>query len=305
MVIKKPGRITDRITLLGREESCVYLINGGKEYALLGGGMPYIIPDMLAQLEKMGVEEQKIKRLVIHHAHFDHIGVAPYFKKRWPWLKVTASERARELLSTPKVIKNIVNLSRGLLAEHGMEDRLEEFGFDLGAIEIDEVVSDNDILPCGDVSLKIISTPGHSSCALVVYIPEEKALSASDSGGIPFGDRIFDAANSNFDLYQQSLEKMAAHDVQIHMAEHFGAYLGEDGRNFLQKSIKSAKETRKFAEEVYLSTRDEKKTAQELLARLMKGAPDNFLPQEVIAMVVGQMTSFLAKKLTLGDQAAS
>lgn len=305
MVIMKPGRITDRITLLGREESCVYLINGGKEYALLGGGMPYIIPDMLAQLGEMGIEEQKIKRLVIHHAHFDHIGVAPYFKKRWPWLKVTASERARELLSTPQVIKNIVNLSQSLLAEHGMEDRLEEFGFNLSAIEIDEVVSDNDILPCGDVSLKIISTPGHSSCALAVYIPEEKALSASDSGGIPVGDRVFDAANSNFDLYQQSLEKMAAYDVQIHMAEHFGAYLGEDGRNFLKKSIKSAKETREFAEEVYLRTKDEKKTAQELLAWIMKGSPDNFLPEKVMVMVASQMTHFLAKKLTLGNQAAS
>jgi len=31
----------------------------------------------------------------------------------------------------------------------------------------------------------------------------------------------------------------------------------------------------------------------------MKGSPGNFLPDEVIAMVAGQMTRFLAKRLTL------
>ena len=39
MIIDQPGRVTDNITMLGKKESCVYLIDGGGEYAILGGGL--------------------------------------------------------------------------------------------------------------------------------------------------------------------------------------------------------------------------------------------------------------------------
>lgn len=76
--------------LLGRRESCVYLIDGGSEYVLLGGGMSYIIPDILKQMNLFGIEEKMITRIITHHAHLDHVGIVPFFKKRWPRIKVLA-----------------------------------------------------------------------------------------------------------------------------------------------------------------------------------------------------------------------
>ena len=37
MIITEPGKVSDTITLLGRPESCVSLVDGGNELALLGG----------------------------------------------------------------------------------------------------------------------------------------------------------------------------------------------------------------------------------------------------------------------------
>ena len=44
MIITKPGKVTDRILLLGVKESSVYILKGKDEYAFLGGGMAHIVP---------------------------------------------------------------------------------------------------------------------------------------------------------------------------------------------------------------------------------------------------------------------
>ncbi|MBU0988162.1 MAG: MBL fold metallo-hydrolase, partial [Proteobacteria bacterium] len=188
MIIEKPGKVTDRIWLLGRKESCVYLLKGKEEYALLGGGMIHIVPDVLRQLKDFNIEAEKIKRIVVLHSHFDHCGIVPFLKKRWPWIRVTASARAKDLLSKPKVIETIESLNQALLVESGQKDSAKGMGIDFHGITVEEVVSQGDVVVCGDLILEVIEVPGHSSCSIAIYVPQEKAMFASDAGGIPFGD---------------------------------------------------------------------------------------------------------------------
>ena len=296
MRIVEPGPVTDRILLLGREESSVYLVRDGNEAALVGGGMAAIIPDVLAQLAEYQVDEHTIRRIIILHTHFDHLGIVPYFKKRWPWARITASVRGKAQLARPEVIETIFNLSQAMLTWKGMEDRLEEFCLSPTPIQVDETLSDGDELSVGGLTLKILEVPGHSSCSIAVYIPEEKALFASDAGGIPYGDQVFPAANSNFDLYQESLEKMAALDVEIHLAEHNGGYKGQDGRDFMKKSIETARQARAMIEDIYARTGDEAQATAELV-KVLSGQPgDNFLSDDIMNMVIGQMVRFIAKR---------
>ena len=297
MIIQEPGRVTERITLLGRKESCIYLLDGGSEYAMLGGGMTYVIPDVLSQLANRGIDARKISRIIILHAHIDHVGIVSFFKRRWPWLTITASQRARENLLKPKMAKAILDFNTLLLSQAHMAERASEFGLDLENIEVDEVVKEGDIIACGDRTLEIIETPGHSSCSIAVYIREEKALMASDAGGVPFGDQIFTAANSNFDQYQASLEKMARYPALVHMAEHYRAFTDEDARQFLPRSIASAKTTRTLIEESLKRTGDVDQTVAEIAQILAQEAKGYFLPMEVMTMVLSQMTRYLAKTL--------
>ncbi len=297
MVIEKPGKVTERILLLGQRESCVYVLDGNAEYALIGGGMIHIIPDVIAQLSALNIDEEKIKRIIILHSHFDHCGIVPFFKKRMPWAKVTASQRARDLLSTPKVIETIEFLNQALLAEYGLEENIKDLGIELCGIDVEEVVAEGDALSCGDLSLEVIDVPGHSSCSMAVYVPREKAMFASDAGGIPFGDKIFTAANSNFDKYQESLKKMVGYEIDVFLAEHFGARTGDDARNYLHRSIDSAKDTRKILEESYCRTGNVEKSTDEITVRLMKDVPDGFMSKDVFALVIGQMMNYIAKQM--------
>ncbi len=294
MIIEKPGFVTDRILFLGRKESCVYLLKGVEEFALLGGGLAYIIPDIIKQLKSFNIEEKKIKRIIILHSHFDHCGIVSYFKRRWPWVSITASARAKELLDKPEVMESISSLNQKILTELGLEQQDKDIGIEFDRINIDDVVKEGDILSCDDLSMNVMEVPGHSSCSIAIFVPQEKAMFASDAGGIPIGDRIFTAANSNFDKYQESLQKMARHEIEIYLTEHFGARTGSDGRHFLQKSMDAAMETRSILEASYAKTKDIKKSTKEITDTVMEWVPEGFMPKEIITMVIGQMIRFVA-----------
>lgn len=294
MRISKPVWITDRILLLGREESNVYLLKG-EEHTLVGGGMITIVPDVLTQLSSFGIDESRITRLLILHTHFDHCGTAPFFAKRWPQLKVVASKRGREMLANPKVVESISFLSKTALAQAGMEEKGRELNLAFEGVEVKETVDGGDRVNWGGVELEIIDAQGHSSDSIAAYLPSEKALFASDAGGIPFGDDVFAAGNSNFSKFQETLERFLQYDVDIHLAEHYGAFTGEDAKRFMPRSIEAAKETRRLMEESYARTGDAEKSTAELTDLIMKRAPEYFLPREVMSMVIGQMMRYIAK----------
>lgn len=296
MVMDTSGWISEKILLIGRREYCAYLVKGNDEYALIGGGTSHIIPDILEQLDRFDIPEDQIRTMIILHSHFDHCGIIPFFKKRWPRAAVAASDRARTLLSTPKVVQSIAQLNQSLISSTGREDAARSLGIEFPGITVEQVLKDGDMLMCGGVRLEVMEVPGHSSCSIAVYMPDEKALFASDAGGIPLGDAVFTAANSNFDQYMASLDKMSGRDVDIHLAEHYGARTGTDGRLFLKKAKASAIETRKILEASYARTRDIEQSTREITHMLMADSPVDYFPQEIISLVVGQMLAFIAKQ---------
>lgn len=296
-MITEPGKITGRITFLGRFESCVYLVDGGAECALIGGGLSYIAPDVLKQLGALGTDTNKVKKLLILHAHYDHCGIIPYLKKSWPWAEVIASERARKVFSDPNISHVLADLNRKAASGVGLMEQAEKEGFKFTQVTVDTAVKGGDTIPCGDLTLEVIDAPGHSSCSIAIYIPQEKALFTSDSAGICFGGQIHPTANSNYDHYQQTLTKLSKYDVDAVLPEHNGAAVGEEGRSYIPRAIEAAKKERAMLEESYRRTRDIAKSTEEITDILVREAPAPFIPREVRATVVSQMLRFIASKI--------
>jgi len=271
-------------------------LKGQDEYAILGGGMVQIVPEVNRQLAELNIAEEKIKRLVILHAHFDHCGIIPYYQKRWPWAAVTASQRAKELLVTPKVVDSIASLNQATLALYNREQEGRELGLDFTSIEVTEVVKGGDIIHCGGVAMEVMDVPGHSTCSIAVYVPQEKAMFASDAGGIPFGEDVFTAANSNYDQYLESIEKIFGYEIDVYLPGHYGVRTDEDCQTYMRKSRLSAQKTREHLEEAYARTGDVKKSVAEVSDRIMARAPQDFLPKEIITIVIGQMMSWIARQ---------
>jgi glyoxylase-like metal-dependent hydrolase (beta-lactamase superfamily II) len=294
-------RVTPRITRLGRRESCIYLVDGGTESVVIEGGMAYVAPYIIQQIEELGIDETRIQRLIVLHSHFDHCGLIPFLKRRWPWATVAASERARQLLSDPKVTQRIVDLNKAMTSRARLDEEAERLGSAFTRADVEETLKDRDVIPCGDLTLQVIEVPGHSSCSIAIYIPEEKALFVSDAAGVRHRDFFLPTGNSNYDLYQASLEKLAQYDVDVILPGHYGAAVGEVARMYIPKAIEDSKACRTMLESSYRRTRDVERSTEELVRAFMEKAPMYFLSKDIYTTIIGQMMTFIAKSME--DQA--
>jgi glyoxylase-like metal-dependent hydrolase (beta-lactamase superfamily II) len=294
MRIRKPGRVSERIWFLGREESGVYLLEGNDSSMIVSGGLSYIVSDVLQQFREFAIEERRINKLLILHSHFDHVGIVPFLKRRHPGIDVYASERAWEILQLGKAILTINEFSRNVAKRMNKEDVYSTYDLDWRSDVSGKTVREGDRIDLGGLEVSILEIPGHSSCSIAAYVPEIKALFPTDGGGIPFDQTIISSGNSNFTRYQQSLEKLKDLEVEVYGADHYGYIIGDEAREFIHKSIEMAKRNRVQMEQIYNSTRDIDITARELVSSFYKENPDYFLSYEILLDVYRQTIRHIA-----------
>ncbi len=294
MRIRKPGKIRDQLWCLGSEESCVYILEGRKGSMLVSGGLSYLVPEILKQIEEFQIDESRISRLLILHSHFDHVGIVPFFKRRNPGLEILASARAWEILRMPKAVQTINEFSRIAAKRAGKEEAYKTFDLDWKEALAGTIVSEGDRIDLGGLDVLVFETPGHSSCSISGYVPGFKALFPSDAGGIPYRDTIQASGNSNFTQYQRNLERLKDLDVEYVCADHYGYVVGEEARGFIRQSAEVAREERLVMEEAYRRTGDIRKAARELTNAYYQKYPDWVVPPEILEGVFRQILRHLS-----------
>jgi 2-aminobenzoylacetyl-CoA thioesterase len=294
MRVRKPGKIRDGLWFLGSEESCVYLLEGNKDSMIVSGGMAYLVPDLLRQFQEFHINEMRLKSLLILHSHFDHVGIIPFFKRRHPDLKIYASERAWEILETPKSVNTINEFSRAVARHMGREQAYSTYDLDWREEIVGTKVYEGDSLDLGDLEVHILETPGHSSCALSAYVPKFKVLLASDSAGIPYKETLIASGNSNFTAYQRSLEKLKDLDVDYACADHYGYMVGEEAKTLVVDTIRNAREFRTSVEDIYSRTGNIESTAREMVDSFYSDNTDYLIPPDILEGVYCQMVRHIA-----------
>ena len=294
MRIRNPGKVRDRLWFLGREESGIYLLEGKDGFMIVSGGMSYILPDLLRQFKEFGIDEEGITKLLILHAHFDHVGIVPFFKRRHPKLEVYASGRGWEILQMGKAINTINEFSQTVTKRVGKGVVYSTLDLDWRDDITGKTVCEGDRIDLGGLEVSILEIPGHSSCCIAAYVPEFKALFPTDGGGIPFDETIVTSGNSNYTKYQQSLERLQGLEVEYYCADHYGYVTGEEAREFIPKTIEMARQQRARIEEAYRSTKDVDLAAQRLISSFYNENPYYFLSPEIFLEVYRQMVRHIA-----------
>lgn len=288
------GRISERLWYLGRKEAGVYLLEGDRFSMVINGAMSYLAPVVQNQMGAFGIDEKKLKKLLILHSHFDHVGLVPFFRRRDPELQVYASSRAWQILQTPKAIETINASSRLVAQRSGVSGWLEGFDLEWRADDEGTVVSDGARIDLGGLTVQILETPGHSSCSISAYVPEMRALFPSDGGGIPYEGMMLPSGNSNFTQYQQSLERLKSLDVDMFCADHYGYVTGEDAEGIIARSIESARGYRDMVEAIYRRTSSIDETVQALVTERYTQVPDFVIAPEIYAGVCRQIVRHIA-----------
>ena len=156
--------------------------------------------EILGGLKKLGLDEKKVKYVIISHAHADHVGGAKMFQDRIPGVRIVMGGPDWDS------IEKSVN------------------GYPQGKPKRDIVAQDGQKITVGDNTVTIVLTPGHTpgTLSMVFSVKDKgKPINVAYSGGTAFN---FPSTVPNFDVYIASQRKMgkaaADSNATILMSNH-------------------------------------------------------------------------------------
>ena len=130
-------------------------------------------------LDMLNILNAKLKYIYLTHCHADHIGAAAQLHKIKGG-KILIHRNGAENLENDEIV----------LAYY--------IGVDEITLEADSRVDDEDLIHVGNIELKVLHTPGHTSCSTSLYCEKYKMLFS--------GDTIFRGAWGRTDVETGSFE---------------------------------------------------------------------------------------------------
>jgi 2-aminobenzoylacetyl-CoA thioesterase len=251
LIFNKTGLVKDNLYVAGFPWSPVYVL-GGEQPVIFEAGF-YCMGKIYENDIKKFLSGKPPKSLFLTHVHYDHCGAASYLKRVFPGMNIAASGRAFEIIQRPNAQKLMAELSRnvcGLIDKMGTIDNEFLIRDPFEAFEVDTIVHDGQVIHLGSgVSIHIFSTPGHTRDMTSFYMPEKKILIATEAAGCMGNTgRIITEFLVDYDLYINSLKRLASLDVDIFCQGHHFVFTGEDVKRYFEHSVKAAEDFRINAE---------------------------------------------------------
>lgn len=202
-----PGLYTFEHLPVGR----VYLLTEGDGLTLIDTSVGYAAKSILAQIQKMGFAPTELRRILVTHAHFDHIGGLPALVKATGaavWAAPLERPVVEGTLPTPLPPAGSVPGLVGLI-------RLKPVLFP--HIAVARELSDGEILDEVFGGLQVLSTPGHTPGHISFWHPERRVLITGDvMMNLPTGLSLpFAAATYAMGTNIQSIAKLTALEPPI------------------------------------------------------------------------------------------
>lgn len=140
----EPFRIAGNLYYVGAADLSSYLITTPKGHILLDSGMLETVPQIKANIAKLGFKIEDVKALVISHAHYDHAGGIAELK-RLTKAKLYVSDEDAKLLA------------RGGKGDPNFADR-----YPFEPATADKTFKDGWDLELGGTTMTAMVTPGHT-----------------------------------------------------------------------------------------------------------------------------------------------
>ena len=196
------------------ENNCNSYYFGEPLNILFDPGLKNYTDTLLINMEKDGVDIEKIGFVINTHSHPDHVEGTVNFTK----YDIPAGMHKDE-------IKFLNEQGPKLFSMLGMP--LPVIKFD---IELEE-----GILKIGDTELEVYKTPGHSPASVCIYWKEKKALVCGD---LIFNDSFgrFDFPGGNPAHLKESIRRMSHLDIDYLLPGHMDIIAGKENveKNFIK-----------------------------------------------------------------------
>lgn len=239
----------------GRGCDCVLLI-GSERTALVDAGMSYCSGRLAVRLEQE-LYGRSLDFVLLTHSHYDHAGGVAGLRGRWPALTVFGSRHARDIFRREGAQRTIRSLSDAAAKLYlGQDQRLWKAGdftdYDEKAIQVDRVIGEGDTVSLGDMSIRVLDTPGHTNCSLSFYIPEKRLMFPSESiGCYGEGGRMESPFLTSFQATLNSIEACRRCGAELVISPHYGLVTDISPQAYFDLAEKTAFEVRDYLLELY------------------------------------------------------
>lgn len=208
----EPFKIAGNIYYVGASDVTSYLITTPQGHILLDSGLLETVPQIKANIAKLGFKLEDVKILINSHAHYDHAGGIAELK-RLTNAKLLASEADAKLLG------------RGGKSDPNFGDK-----YSFEPVKADKTFADGWKLKHGGTTLTGMVTPGHTKgCTTwtttvkdggrdlnVVFVCSTSAPGYTLVGNADYPDIAAD--------YENTFKRMKALKVDIFLSSHASAY---------------------------------------------------------------------------------
>lgn len=205
--MRKPFRVWQDIYAIGGSDisspsdCCIYMIDA-EELVLIDSGAGDSFNQLIDNIHTLGFDPQRLKAIIITHAHIDHIGALANFQQEYG-VQLIAHE-----LDTTAI-------------ETGEGTGAEAYGVPYQPCRIDmKISSAEESLTFGRYPLQLIHIPGHTPGSIAIYVDMEKrVLFGQDIHGPYVPAWGADPAQAC-----TSLQKLIEVKADILCEGHFGIY---------------------------------------------------------------------------------
>jgi len=208
-----------------------YVLKGEKATAVVETGPTCSIPNLVAGLKEIGVENEGVDYVAVSHIHIDHAGGAGTLMKHLPNAKLIVHAKGAPHIVKPE---KLWEQSRLVLGEVAVV-----YG-EIEAVPEDRVITPSDGMTFnlgGSLQLKVIETLGHASHHLAYFESETLGIFQGDAAGIYFPklDVTIPTAPAPFhlELTLASIEKLVQLQPRRLYYTHYGPV--ENGVERLRK----------------------------------------------------------------------
>ena len=229
-----PAQIADDLWMLGSHEYPVYLATGDGDALLIEGGTGPMASLVVEQLDALAVRAASVRRLVLLHAHPDHVMGVPGFRDLAPEVRVLGSAVARQTLAAEKAVRFFAQIDAAItdaLLDRGLiEARHRPKPLAAPTIVVDETIAEGDRVAIGRFDFQVLAAPGHSDCSLALFEPRERILFSSDAAGYRMSDGAYWWPNyfADYQAYLDTIRRLGALGAETLCQGHHGAILGRD-----------------------------------------------------------------------------
>ena len=184
-------KIADRIHLVGSGQlgfgltddfDChVYLVDGGTEYALIDAGGGRDPSSILAQIAADGLDVDRVRKLLLTHAHADHAAGAAALRTRL----------GLEVLASPTAARYVRDGDeRAISLDEARKAGVYPSEFVFQPSPVDAELVDGARVQVGDLTLEALETPGHASGHLSFVMRQGGLTSVFCGDCLFFGGKI-------------------------------------------------------------------------------------------------------------------